>query len=173
MIEAVRRHGGIDWSYVEQVTGEKKPPINQRSIFSKTGKNRWGLDEMARILADDGYHIDLNSIDDPGGIQQTVDLIQRAYRGEQILPMGSPRGEALLDASLARAEADYIDNLMMQDEFKPEQWETDVLDAVESMDFTRLSTLIEQLPPDIGDQPYSNVTGETYNEFISLTWDET
>lgn len=172
LLEAIKRHGGLDWKYVEEVTGDKKPPINQRNIFSKTGKNRWGLDEMARILADDGFPIDMNNPNDLGGIAQTVDLIRRAQQGESIFPMGSTRGEALLDATIAKAQAEYIDNITMQDAFNPARWEADFMDAVETMDFTRLSDLIEQLPPDIADQPYS-VTGETYNEFASRTWDET
>ena len=49
---------------------------------------RWALDEMARLLADDGYAIDLNRPDDLGGIQQTIDLIQRARNGDKVYPVG-------------------------------------------------------------------------------------
>ena len=164
LIEAIRRHGGIDWKYVEQVTGEKKPPINQRSIFSKNGRNRWGLDEMARLLADDGYPIDMNSIEDPGGIQQTVDLIQRAHRGEQIFPMGSTRGEALLDANLARAEADFAESIALEDAFNPDEWMTSMMDAFDNLNSRRMNELSEQVPDELLDQPASLT--ETYREYI-------
>ena len=53
-------------------------------MFTRKGVN---IDEMALLLVDDGYPIDISNPDDNGGVNQLRDLIERARNGGKIYPM--------------------------------------------------------------------------------------
>lgn len=68
----------------------------------------------------------------------------------------------------------YFDGAIREaDAFDPARWEEGMLVAAERLDMGRVNDLIEELPADLAEQVYNPVTGETYREFVSRTWDET
>jgi len=82
ILKAIEQLGGITKDQARDILGEAK---TKGKVFTDTGR---GIDEVARLLADEGYPIDLNRPDDIGGIQQATEMIQRAQAGEDVYPMG-------------------------------------------------------------------------------------
>jgi len=171
VLQAIKKHGGIDWQYIETITGEKTAKGFPPGTFSKTGKMRWALDEMARLLADDGYPINLNDPNDMGGIQQTIDLIQRARNGDKVYPVGhdySIEAEAMAAREVAAAE-EYLTETVAANDMQA--WDAEVQDAAAHGDFNALADLVERIPEDVQNLPRTE--GETYAEYVSRVWDET
>jgi hypothetical protein len=108
ILKAIAEHGGLNLDQAGDLTGEKKPK-GMPGTFTKKGI---GIDEMARLLADDGYPIDVNRPDDPGGIQQATELITRARNKEKIYPVGHDFEKQLRKAeegyALSKAEEDAL-----------------------------------------------------------------
>lgn len=91
LLRAIQQHGGISKSLALDVTGERNPRTAP-GVWTNKGVN---IDEMARLLVDDGYPIDLNTPD--GGIAQLTEMINRAQSGDKVYPMGHDFEKALLD----------------------------------------------------------------------------
>ena len=175
ILQAIRAQGGIDISVkdVRSDIGEGWQP----GIFSKTGKERWAIDDMARILANEwNYPINLDDPADPGGVNQLIDMMQRAQRGENIYPTTHD-----FEAEIAKTEAEYIEKQAAEAEAIEERvteqveatrgeqddtWVSDVIRASEAGDLAQLAELMGTIPEG------RRADGETYGDWIARTWDE-
>jgi len=159
ILQNIRKRGGID--IASWMNFGDKPEGYQPGVFSREGKNRWALDQMAQLLADDGYPIDVNDPADVGGINQLIDLVQRARAGKEIFPAGH---EFIIDEAVNKAQADYIEQMAKENTFDADQWLDDSLIASITKDRAAMDSLIENLPDELLDQ---NITAqETYREYI-------
>jgi hypothetical protein len=167
ILQNIRKRGGIDIESWKKVAD--KPEGYQVGVFSRNGKNRWAADQMAQLLADDGYPIDVNNPADIGGVQQMIDLIQRARAGEEIYPIGH---EFVIDAEVNKAQADFIEQQIAEatKEFDTAKWENDIADAIDNMDIRRASQLWDELPEEMGGE--IRVNGETFAEYAARAIDE-
>jgi hypothetical protein len=97
ILTAIKEHGGLQTDLAADLTGDtaRRTP----GVFSKKGIQ---MDEMARLLADDGYPINIDDPNDPGGIQQATDLLNRARQGEKVYPIGHD-----FEAAIKRQEEAY------------------------------------------------------------------
>jgi hypothetical protein len=129
-----------------------------------------GVDEMARMLADDGYPIDLNDANDPGGIQQTMALINRARSGDKIYPTGHDH-EAMLARVQNEAATKAFEESMQEQPFDAGLWQSDFAETIARADLTRMYDLIGSFPEELNDTLTPD--GETYREFMSRVADET
>jgi hypothetical protein len=172
ILRAVSEHGGINLELAKDLTGEKRPKTAP-GVFTKKGI---GIDEMARMLADDGYPIDLNAIDDLGGIEQTRLLLERARRGDKVYPIGHD-----YEAMLARAQEEAAvkafgeeisDQLaVISEPFDAVLWQRGLNEAAASGDLTGLYERIGELPEELSDQLSVNGV-ETWNDYVSRVADE-
>ena len=172
LLSAIKELGGIDWKYVSEITGEKNPPMNQKTIFSKTGRNRWGLDEMARNLADMGYPIEMGRVDDPDGIAQTIDLIRREFAGDAVYSMTDmDKVLRMQEADLAKAEIEFLTEKMAEDAFDPDNFITRMVEASEALDRNSMDNMVQRIPEEMMDEPLT-IT-ETYREYVDRVMQET
>lgn len=89
MLREVKRMGGIKLHEIKNITGEKRagkgiagiPP----GIFKHGGR---GLDDLAIMLADAGYMIDLSDVD--GGVGQLREMIRDEIDGNAVYYPGDP-----------------------------------------------------------------------------------
>jgi hypothetical protein len=170
ILQAIRAHGGIDIATKDirnDITGNKTAKGWQVGIFSKKGAKRWSIDDLARILAtEDNYPIDLNRPDDPGGVKQLIDLMQRAQRGEKVYPTTHDYTKEI-DA----AEKAYIETIQAEEAAAlpdVDTWRNDFEQATTAGDLTRVYELFETLPEE-GRAP----TGESWTDYASRIADET
>lgn len=161
ILKAISELGGIKTEYIKDITGDAKSR-GAPGVFTKKGL---GLDEMARQLEGYGYPINLDDVNDPGGIQQTTDLINRAINKEKIYPAGhdfdaeiEARARQWVEEQLALAEAAKVD---------PDEWQADYDKAMQAGDLTRMYELIGEAPE--GTRP----DGETWVDYVVRTSEET
>ena len=172
ILVAIKKHGGLKLSQATDIVGEKKPG-GMVGLFRKQGV---ALDQLAILLADDGYPIDLHRVGDEGGIQQITDLINKARSGDKIYPVGHD-----FDADIRRAEK--INAKAQPDITTPDMAVLDEIDmaatwviefdaAADRGDLTRVYDLIGDFPEDLGN---TRMPGEevTYNDYMSRIADET
>jgi hypothetical protein len=89
MLREVKRMGGINLRNIKDITGEKRtgkgiagiPP----GLFTRGGR---GLDDLAIMLADAGYMIDLSDVD--GGVGQLREMIRDEIDGNAVYYPGDP-----------------------------------------------------------------------------------
>jgi hypothetical protein len=89
MLREIKRMGGIKLHNSKDITGEKRagkgiagiPP----GLFTRGGR---GLDDLAIMLADAGYMIDLNDVD--GGVGQLREMIRDEIDGNAVYYPGDP-----------------------------------------------------------------------------------
>lgn len=89
MLREVKRMGGINLRDIKDITGEKRtgkgiagiPP----GLFTRGGR---GLDDLAIMLADAGYTIDLSDVD--GGVGQLREMIRDEIDGNAVYYPGDP-----------------------------------------------------------------------------------
>jgi len=163
ILKAISEHGGLQIDQALDLTGEKRPR-SMPGVFRKKGI---GLDEMARMLADDGYPIDLNSPDDPGGIRQATELLTRARQGEKIYPAGHD-----YEAALKRAETAFAEEMAAQEPvFDMALWQKDLEDATSTGDLTKMYEKIGELPEELTNERAPS--GETWTDWMSRIADET
>lgn len=186
ILQAIRAHGGIDWRAVPDVTGEPNAKGWQPGVFSKTGKNRWSLDQMARILADDGYPIDLHNPFDEGGVNQLIDLMQRARAGDKIYTKAHDYDAEIakqVDAELANnpeaiqaAEEAATAREAEIDQALPspvDDWTEALAQAVREKDITGIIERMSDMPDELTDvQATPGTDGETWTDYISRVYDE-
>lgn len=181
LLQAIQRHGGLNLEVAKDLMGEKKPK-SAPGVWQKKGFNKgWDMSDMARFLADDGYPIDLNHPNDPGGVGQATELLRRALVDkEKIYPMGHD-----FDAELAKAEAAYyaeIDGTFPEGSvFDAALWQSEFDTAVRGTDLGRVYELIGDVPEeqlsvirsfDYGGDLASAQDGVTWRDYLSRTADE-
>lgn len=107
LLQVIKRLGGLNPKYAQDVTGEKAHKANQVS-FGLFRKGADGLDEMARKLAqEEGYtQINLDDPTDTGGVNQLSELIRRALSGEKVYDSESQ--EKLADIEKEKEYRDHI-----------------------------------------------------------------
>ena len=166
ILRAIALHGGIDLELRLDITGEKKPK-GVPGMFTKKGVH---IDEMARMLADDGYPIDVNSVDDPGGVRQATELINRARNGDKVYPVGHD-----FNAEINAAEQAWVDSFNMDNvqevPFDSALWQSEFDQAVQAADLGRVYEMIGNVP----DEQLSVVSdqwGGTLRDYLSRTADE-
>lgn len=141
LLRAIALHGGIDSKIAKDLTGESRPK-SAPGVFTRKGVN---IDEMARMLADDGYPINVNHPDDPGGVRQASELISRARAGIAVYPVGHD-----FNADIAKAEAAYYDTFENVDALYPPAdpalWQTEFETAVSQGDLTKIWGMIGDYP---------------------------
>jgi hypothetical protein len=169
LLQAIKANGGIDISITDMrrdITGSKTAKGWQPGIFSKTGKKRWPLDTMARILANEwDFPIRLDDPGDPGGVNQLIDLMQRAQRGETIYPTTHD-----YEAEIKAAENAYAEAMQEQTAFDQATWQRELDQAIEAGDLTAMYEKIGELPEALeGKAP----TGESWSDYLSRMADET
>jgi hypothetical protein len=169
LLQAIKANGGIDISIKDMrrdITGSKTAKGWQPGIFSKTGKKRWPLDTMARILANEwDFPIRLDDPGDPGGVNQLIDLMQRAQRGETIYPTTHD-----FEAEIKAAETAYAEAMQEQTAFDQATWQRELDQAIEAGDLTAMYEKIGELPEALeGKAP----TGESWSDYLSRMADET
>jgi diguanylate cyclase with GGDEF domain len=162
ILAAIKEHGGLHVDLAQDLTGDT--PRRTPGVFRKKGIQ---MDEMARMLADDGYPIDLNRPDDLGGIQQATDLLTRARQGEKVYPAGHD-----FEAQIKRAEEAYAQVQAEEaNAFDMALWQKDLEDATASGDLTRMYEKIGELPEELTNEHAPS--GETWNDWMSRIADET
>lgn len=164
ILRAIALHGGLDMNLRLDITGEKNPK-GVPGMFTKKGM---GIDEMARMLADDGYPIDVNHPDDTGGVRQTTELINRQRTGNPVYPVGHN-----YDADIAAAEAAYlreVDGLFEETPFDAALWQSEFVDVATRGDLSRLYEMIGDFPEDLLPTPIDE--GGTWRDYLSRTADE-
>lgn len=193
ILQAIRNHGGIDISIKDvrrDVTGETSAKGWQPGIFSKTGARRWGIDQMARILAEeDLYPIRIDDPADPGGVNQLIELMRRANRGEQIYPTDYVRPDADIEADAVA----HIEQMIAEgEEISPEaqaaiqqaavesaaamqaaltEWELRVKKAATDGDLSTLAELFGEIDQEL--YSIERTPGQDYAGWMSDLWDET
>jgi len=78
LLQRIKQLGGVDIGSVLDITGEPKAPGAWKFAFRKAGR---GLDDLATVLAAEGFAIDTNDVD--GGVQQLKDMIRAHINGER------------------------------------------------------------------------------------------
>jgi len=78
LLQRIKQLGGIDGTLALDITGEARAPGGWKFAFKKGGT---GLDDLATMLADDGFMIDTSDVD--GGVQQLRDMIRAHIGGER------------------------------------------------------------------------------------------
>lgn len=166
ILRAISEHGGINKTMARDLTGEKRPKTAP-GVFTNKGIR---IDEMAIRLADDGYPIDVNDPNDPGGIAQTTELLNRARKGDKIYPIGHDHEAALSRAQDAAATKAFEES-MQEVPFDQALWQADFADTIARADLTRMYELIGEFPEDLS----ASLTpeGETFADFMSRVADET
>lgn len=181
ILRAVALHGGIDLKLAKDLTGEGRPRTAP-GVFTRKGI---GIDEMARLLADDGYPIDLNHPDDIGGVAQTTELLNRARAGNAVYPKGHD-----FSADIAKAEAAWAEAYESADtRFPPGSAFDGALfqQAAEAADLGTVYEMIGAFPDELLDTPLSagadipptaaqlgGVQGvETWRDYLGRVADET
>lgn len=169
ILRAVALHGGIDLKLARDLTGEGRPK-SAPGVFTRKGM---GIDEMARMLADDGYPIDLNHPDDPGGIRQTTELINRARAGNAVYPMGHDFSADIAKAEAAWAEAyESVDTRFPPDRpFDATLFQAEFARAVDAADLGQVYELIGAFPDEMLDTP--DPSGGTWRDYLGRVADET
>lgn len=157
ILRAIALHGGLNMEARVNITGEKKVR-GLPGLFTKKGL---GLDEMARMLVDDGYAIDLNNPMDAGGIAQTVELINRARTGQPVYPKGHD-----FNADLLAAERAYIESFDFENvpEVDPTLWQAQFMDTIQQGDLTKMWGMIGDYPESFDPNlltEYVNLADET------------
>lgn len=162
ILQAIKEHGGLNAELAADLTGDT--PRRTPGVFRKKGIQ---MDEMARMLADDGYPIDLNDPNDPGGIRQATDLLNRARHGDKVYPAGHD-----FEAEIRRAEEAYA-KVQAEDaeRFDMALWQKDLEDATASGDLTKMYEKIGELPEELNNEKAPS--GETWTEWMSRVADET
>ena len=171
LLRAVRNHGGISLALARDLTGDPNPR-GMPGAFTRQGI---GIDEMARMLADDGYPIDLDNPTDLGGVAQLTAMIQRARSGENIYPMGHN-----YDPAIERDAAIHYEKVAAEEAADPTTgdggafelaaWEQRLNSAVDRGDLATMYETMGELPPEIGNATRHD--GTTWNEHISNIADE-
>ena len=166
ILKAIAEHGGINKLAAKDLTGEQRPK-SAPGVFTNKGV---GIDEMARMLADDGYPINLEDPGDMGGVMQTTALLNRARTGDKIYPVGHDH-----EAMIARAQNDaamqaFTDTVQDQP-FDAGLWQSDFAETVARADLTRMYDLIGSFPEELTNTLTPD--GETYRDFMSRVADET
>jgi hypothetical protein len=170
LLHAIRKEGGIDWGAVADVTGEKNAKGWPPGVFSKTGARRWPIDTMATILATEWqFPIDLNDVNDPGGVNQLIDLMKKARAGDEIFPTTHDYSQRLaadeaemLAVSEEAAEAEA----RAAEQVEAETWTGNVEQAVRDGDLTALIVQLETIPEG------SRTDGESHADWASRMFDE-
>lgn len=157
LLRAIALHGGLDLNIARDLTGEKRPK-SAPGVFTKKGI---GVNEMARLLADDGYPIDVNDPNDIGGVRQTAELISRARAGNKVYPKGHD-----FTKDLAAAEAAYIEGFDFDTvaEIDPALWQTEFMDVAARGDLNRMYELLGAYPETLEPAAlaeYSRIADET------------
>ena len=171
ILRAVALHGGLSLELAKDITGEAKPK-GVPGLFTRKGL---GIDEIARMLADDGYPIRLDDPNDIGGMQQTRDLINRARAGDKVYPAGHD-----FSAEIDAAEAAWIEGFNFDEvpetPFDSALWQTEFDAAVLRADLVQVYEMIGGFPDEMLDSPVNGgrleTVGQTWREFLSWTADE-
>lgn len=161
LLRAIALHGGLNMELRLDLTGEKKPK-GVPGMFTRKG---FGIDDMARMLADDGYPIDMNRVDDTGGLNQLRGLIDRARNGEAIYPVGHD-----YDAEIRAAENAYVETMMESAAIDSTLWQSEFDAAVQAADLNRVYELIGDMPEDL--TAAARPDGEAWNDYVSRVADE-
>lgn len=148
ILRAVALHGGLNLELVKDITGEAKAK-GVPGVFTRKGV---GIDEMARMLADDGYPIRIDDPNDIGGMQQARDLIQRARAGDAIYPMGHSFDAEISAAEKAWAESFDFDGVP-EVPFDSGLWQTEFENAVRFADLGKVYEMIGTFPEEMLDAP--------------------
>lgn len=106
LLQRIKQLGGIDGALALDITGEQRAPGGWKFAFNKGGT---GLDDLATMLASDGFMIDTSDVD--GGVQQLRDMIRNHIGGERNFKAQTQeaQGEAMsasrdMDAMMQRAD---------------------------------------------------------------------
>lgn len=105
ILKAIQELGGISKEQAKDILGERTP---RGKVFTDAGR---GVDEIARLLVDEGYPIDLERPDDIGGIRQTTELIQRAAAGEDVFPVTHSYDNAINREAKSHYEQQRLDEI--------------------------------------------------------------
>ncbi len=160
ILTAIKEHGGLQSDLAADLTGDT--PRRTPGVFRKKGIQ---MDEMARMLADDGYPIDVNDPSDPGGIQQATILLNRARSGDKVYPIGHD-----FEAAIRRQEEAYAMVQAEEAKFDQATWQRELDQAIEAGDLTAMYEKIGELPEALeGKAP----TGESWSDYLSRMADET
>jgi len=180
LLTAIKQAGGIDYSVKDvrvDITGEANAVGWQPGIFRNKSASRWGIDQMASIMANEwNFPIDLNDPADPGGVNQLIALMQKDHGGDEVYPMTrdlDAAAEAEAAAEIARLEAQGDIEAQEAETTRAARdidiWEAEVQRARNDLDLNALTELMGTLPVD---GTKTRKKGENYNDYISRVWDE-
>lgn len=169
ILKAIKEHGGLRLDLIQDITGDRRPKTAP-GLFTRQGI---GIDEMAQMLADDGYPIDMTHPSDPGGIKQATMLINRARGGDNVFPMGHDHDAMIQRAEYAAAERAFMDAIdaAQPEPFSIDTWRDQFEVAAVTGDLTRMYELAGEMPEEFHAQQTPD--GETWADYQSRTIDET
>ena len=101
LIRRIHQLGGINLRYLPDVAGERK--VQRGMPVGLFRKNGMGLDDLSRMLADEGFPINVEDPTDIDGVRQLTELLQKTLSGGTVLNYSGQ--QAMLDA-MAKAEAE-------------------------------------------------------------------
>ena len=108
LLQRIKQLGGIDATAVLDITGEARAPGGWKFAFRKGGTS---LDDLATMLADEGFNIDTSAVD--GGVQQVRDMIRAHINGERNFKAAAleAQAEAMAGERVANDRIAYAESL--------------------------------------------------------------
>ncbi len=100
LLQRIKQLGGIDGTLAQDITGEPRGVGGWKFAFKKGGT---GLDDLATMLASDGFMIDTGDVD--GGVQQLRDMIRAHIGGERNFKAQTLESQAEQDAQNKNLDA--------------------------------------------------------------------
>jgi len=101
LLRRINQLGGINMRYLPDVAGENK--VRRGMPVGLFRKNGMGLDDLSRMLADEGFPINVEDPTDTDGVRQLTELLQQVLNGGVVLNQWGQ--QAQIDAML-KAEAE-------------------------------------------------------------------
>lgn len=105
LLRRINQLGGINMRYLPDVTGESK--VRRGMPVGLFRKNGMGLDDLSRMLADEGFPINVEDPTDIDGVRQLTELLQNVLSGGVVLNYWGQQSQ--IDAML-KAEAEIQAN---------------------------------------------------------------
>lgn len=102
LIERIKQLDGVNLKYAPDITGEQGGlKTGYSGLFKPDGR---GLDELATMLAAEGFPIDLNDANDNGGVNQLAELLRDPETAKTVKTYAAQEEERAITEQKAHAE---------------------------------------------------------------------